>query len=153
MPTQHAITKIERRNFGGYYYPVDEYGNVGIVEFDSDSDTWTIEITDPYNDIAWSVGNSEDFVCFDYLVLEAHIILHSTVNSETACCLDRFEYHVVSHIDAVDVAQTMVDNAIQWAVENEIEMDSEDWRENKKAYTFCVAIENELSRLKDPELL
>lgn len=148
--TRIKVDKVERKNFDGYYYPVDQYGHAGEIQYDVDRDAWFLVTTDPYDQIAYAVGNEDDFVCFDYLILEAHVAIHATINSETGSFIDTFEYAVVPWADAVDVAQNMVDLAVEWAHENDVPMTDEDIAQNEKAYSLYADIENDLSHREDP---
>jgi len=84
------------------------------------------ETTDPYGHITWSVGNGDDFHCFDFLDLGDKIALHSVVNSETGSFIQDAQYGIHDKDVALDVAKEMVDDAISWLVDGGEEVILED---------------------------
>lgn len=79
-------------------------------------------LTDPYHHISWSVGNSDDFVCFDYAFFcdFRYCAIDSTVNSETGGFIQTFQYEIVPAEDAVRVMRDIADSAFDWCGENEV---------------------------------
>jgi hypothetical protein len=79
------------------------------------------ESTDPYGLIEWSVGNDEDFHCFDYLVLPGgYIAIHSVVNSETGSFIQDASYEIAPIDQAERAAQHVIDQAWTWCYDNEV---------------------------------
>jgi len=79
-------------------------------------------VTDPYGHLTWCLGTSDDFVCLDYHVDPEHdvVVLHAAVNSETGGFVDDFSYIEVPRAEAAETAQGLVDQAMQWAWDNEL---------------------------------
>jgi hypothetical protein len=110
---------------------LDKYGlhivNDGLYErLEQDGCT----LTDPYEHITWSVGNNDDFVCFDYAFIcdGKYVVLHATVNSETAHFIDRFAYEVVPFEEAIDTMLGIIDRAWEWCYVDDMKFNKQNSR-------------------------
>lgn len=106
----------------------DEYGHA----------TYEGETTDPYKDITWSVGNGDDFHCFDYLILPGgYLAVHSVINSETASFIQDGTYEICLLAEWERAVENLIDIAFSWAYDNgvfaEREKDGEDDEEGTPA--------------------
>jgi len=105
-------------------YPKDRWGHL-LDKYD-ERDTLFRELTSPYGSLHFAVGDGEDFYCFDFATITGpnghnFIILHSTINSETACFIEGGSYEVITPVQdetlAADVALGMTDDALEWVSE------------------------------------
>lgn len=83
---------------------------------------------DPYGCLEFVIGSGDDFVCFDYSVdTSARTVrFASVVNSETGHFIQNFEDEcTVPFAEAVAEAQRLVNAALDWCGENEVEHDAE----------------------------
>ncbi|HYW88884.1 MAG TPA: hypothetical protein VFB50_14005 [Chloroflexota bacterium] len=76
--------------------------------------------TDPYGHLTWTIGNADDFHCFDVEMLDdGRIVLHSVVNSETGSFIQDARYEVVRPEYAEKLAREMLDAAWEWTYDPE----------------------------------
>jgi len=96
---------------------------------------WATELTNPYGSLNWAIGSGDDFFCFDYDFLpDNRVVLDSTINSETGSFIQEAKYEVVSQDHAPNVALSMVDEGISWAVDNDVRHTKQGW--NQDPYYF-----------------
>lgn len=91
---------------------MDQYGHMCLGEE---------PLTDPYGHLNWTIGNTDDFYCFDYCILpDGRVILHSVINSETGSFIQDGEYWIGAANEAEDKAWSMLDDAWGWIMDNTI---------------------------------
>lgn len=96
-------------------------------------------LTDPYGLLRWIIGDEDDFICFDFAVLDnGYAVLHSVVNCETSGFIQDLAYVVVSVQDMVEVARQLTAEAVEWCVENEIELEYDDEARNPDGFVISV---------------
>lgn len=100
---------------------------------------------DPYGELEYVIGSSDDFVCFDFDIDRENKVVHiaSTVNSETGSFIDRFRDTVaVPYGDNVlapyHAARGLMDDAVQWCFDNEVEHDAEGWNQDPEFFARAV---------------
>lgn len=88
--------------------------------------------TDPYGHLMWCIGSGDDFWCFDYHEMpDGKIKIHAVINSETGSFIMNAEEPVIVPKDqAVAEAKRLVDEAVTWCVENEVEHDTKGWNQS-----------------------
>lgn len=107
--------------------------------------------TDPYGKLEFVIGSEDDFVCFDYQTEPEQevIILHAVLNCETGSFIQDFSKRAVWPIDntegvmamnAAEAAKALVEEALDWCAENDVEHDAEGW--NQDPYYFARYIES-----------
>lgn len=109
--------------------------------------------TNPYGFLAYAVGSSDDFHCFDFKQIQdlygKHwVILDATLNSETGSFIDGAGYYVLSIENAekrrevVRRAWVMVTDAIEWMGWQDIRHDVRGW--NQDPFFFARDVAREL---------
>jgi len=89
--------------------------------------------TDPYGLLEFAVGSEDDFWCFDYCWVENNtkIRLHAVINSETGSfIMDAQPPEEVEVERAVEAAEALVDAAISWCYDNDVEIDVKGWNQD-----------------------
>jgi hypothetical protein len=91
-----------------------------------------MRVTDPYGHLHYAIGSADDFICFDFTRLESGLIrLHAVLNSETGSFIMNFEDPVeLPDAEAIPYAVGLVDKALDWCGENEVEHDKEGWNQD-----------------------
>lgn len=109
------------------------------------------KLTDPYHHLTFAIGSGDDFVCFDYADMpDGRIRLHAVLNSETGSFIQDFETPAeVPATEAADYARGLVDAAMDWCGENEVEHDIEGW--NQDADYFYRAVKAHVKGERSPE--
>jgi len=140
-------------------YPEDRWGHLLCKEDSRDGEH--LDLTSPYGTLHWAIGNGDDFVCFDYAILDNckdgknRIVIHATVNSETGSFIDGFGYEVYELGEASSVAIDLIDHAIDWCLndpDSMIEHDKDGWNQDEYYFYRCVAIaEKELMAEATPD--
>lgn len=157
---REVVDKVERKNFDGYYYEVDEYGHIGLLEHTFDANRTTKHVlatTDPLGDgehyLAY--GGEEDgeetddvtvIVC-EFVIQEAHVAIHCAIDSDHGGVCRDYQYEVVRWDQAVDVAEGIEEDIRDYFAQNWPDSDRKWWDEQ---IGLACAIENQLSRLEDP---
>lgn len=108
-------------------------------------------MTDPYGLLTFSVGNEDDFICFDYHVQEdGKVILHSVLNCETSSFIENFEHPAIYEAkEAVAVAIEMVDRAVEWCKENKVKHCQKGWGQDP--YYFSRMVNYTVNKGKIPK--
>lgn len=79
--------------------------------------------TDPYGILQYTVGDDDDFWCFDYAIdrLAQTVTLHAVINSETGCFIQDAEEPVTVPMgDAFSEACRLIDAAHEWCWDNDV---------------------------------
>lgn len=108
------------------------------------------DLTDPYGDLDYAVGNGDDFICFAAAVRDdGKIQLHAVLNSESGGFIEGFTafgsnadgqgISVVDPCDAVAEAQCFVDAAINWTFDNDVRHDHRGWNQDPEYFVRAVA--------------
>jgi hypothetical protein len=91
-------------------------------------------MTDPYGHLSWTIGDGNDFWCFDAARLtDGRVVVHAVVNSETGSFIMDAAYEIVPASDALRAAQGVVDQAWEWVYDNMPEVDGTDYTDSMKA--------------------
>jgi hypothetical protein len=118
-------------------YPRDSWGHLlqttslhdGTVIPDWDKPgTELPNITSPYGHLFYATGSGDDFICYDFEIVNAgprgrFAVLHATANSETSHFIEGFEYEVLPCNSIAEQKQVircafgMVDRAEEWCYE------------------------------------
>ena len=95
---------------------------------------------DPYGNLSYVVGSSDDFICFDFSIAlnpEAHgigddfLIVKATVNSETGGFIQEFGKWVISTGDSPQNELTdIVCEAFNWCIENRVRQSKKGWNQD-----------------------
>ena len=141
-------------------YPKDRWGHL-LSKEDKNNDGEHVDLTSPYGALYFAVGNGDDFVCFDYAILDqckdgkTRIALHATVNSETGSFIDGFGYEVCELGEAANVALGMIDQAVDWCYmdpESMVEHDKDGWNQDEYYFYRSVFVaEQELLNVNTPD--
>ncbi|QLE46494.1 hypothetical protein FD723_40495 (plasmid) [Nostoc sp. C052] len=84
-----------------------------------------VATTDPYGKLEWSIGDDNDFICFDCTSLPCRqVAIHAVTNCETASFIEDFDYLIVSGDQAIAVAQDLIAQATNWCLENDVNFSS-----------------------------
>lgn len=95
--------------------------------------------TDPYGELLFAIGNEDDFWCFDYDGEGDVVRLHAVINSETGSfIMDAKKPVDLPKAEAADYALGLVDAAIVWCADNEVEHDEEGWNQDPYYFYRCV---------------
>jgi hypothetical protein len=101
--------------------------------------------TDPYGALTFAVGSEDDFWCFDYDRHDDMVRLHAVINSETGSFIMDAEMPVeVPAAEAIDYAQGLVDQALEWCAENGVIIDVDGW--NQEPDFFVQSIRKQLEQ-------
>lgn len=134
-------------------YPVDSYGYL-LDPVYKNAEGECRQLTSPYGALYYAIGNGDDFVCFDYAILDncqdgkTRFVLDSSVNSETGSFIDKFEYEVCQLEEASNIALGMTDSAVDWCIsdyENPIKHTKKGW--NQDVYYFYRSVYTEIERI------
>lgn len=92
----------------------------------------TNKLTDPYGHLEYCIGSADDFWCFDYYRHDdGTVTLHAVINSETGSFIQDARPPVrVPIAEAVAMAQELVEAALAWCVDNELEHDQKGWNQS-----------------------
>jgi hypothetical protein len=129
-------------------YPANEYGHL-LDAFDKNSEGEYRELTSPYGALHFAVGNEDDFICMDYATItgkdgENYIVIDATINSETGCFIESFDYGIVKAGEgAANFALSIVDRAIEWLYmdpDSQIEHDKKGWNQDEYYFYRCVYV-------------
>lgn len=110
-------------------------------------------ITSPYRHLHYATGSGDDFVCYDFEVVNAgprgqFAVLHATVNSETGSFIDGFAYEILpcnsiaQQKAVIRTAVGMVDRALEWCGHNDVRHSTRGW--NQSADYFAISIAENL---------
>jgi hypothetical protein len=125
-------------------YPVDEWGH--LLSKDKQRDGQALELTSPYGALEYAIGSGDDFVCFDYAILDNGLVaLHSVLNSETDGFIQDGQYVVVALDQAPDHALALMDGAFE-----DVEHDENEW--NQDHWFFYRSICLDMLREKGVEI-
>ena len=97
--------------------------------------------TDPYGQLHFCIGSADDFWCFDYATDRSTgmVRIHAVINSETGSFIQDAEPPVEVSIDhAVETAQRLVDEAVDWMCDNEVEHDQEGWNQDTQFFVRSI---------------
>ncbi len=119
------VEKIDERTG----YPVDRYGRLLDPYYPETGEKipgWDVpgaelcNLTNPYARLHFAVGNSDDFWCFDYVVitglkdLAQYLVIDATINSETGGFIENGGYAIISFADYNYDALGYIDSALEW---------------------------------------
>jgi hypothetical protein len=128
-------------------FPVTDYGHLlDPTDIRTDEPVeWKVgdelyNFTNPYGFLEFVIGNGDDFVCFDYRVLDDWVIVDATVNSETGSFIEGFGYYVVKKEAALDVVREVTEEAIEWCQNNEIRHSKAGWNQDEYYFLRAVAM-------------
>lgn len=99
--------------------------------------------TDPYGILEYCIGDGDDFWCFDYAVSGdgQTVRLHAVVNSETGSFIQNAVDPVeVPLSEAIQVATSLTDGAIEWLVESGGDIQHHTNGNNQDPYYFLRTI-------------
>ena len=102
-------------------------------------------LCDPYGSLHFGVGSSDDFVCFDYCVLDdGRVYLDAVLNSETGSFIEGFRVEVVPVAEAERAAESMVEAALEWAADDGsggifAPLSVLGWNQDPRYFVRCVA--------------
>ncbi len=95
---------------------------------------------DPYGNLSYVVGSSDDFICFDFSIAlnpEAHgigddfLVVKATVNSETGGFIQDFGKWVICTGDSpVNELTDIVCEAFNWCLENGVRQSKKGWNQD-----------------------
>lgn len=86
------------------------------------------KLTDPCRRLEFAVGSREDFICFDFSMIDNQtFVLHSVIHTSGCGFLSDAAYCIVPAGHAVEAAYQMVREARQWCGEYGIEHDGLIW--------------------------
>jgi hypothetical protein len=112
------------------------------------AEEWNAFDTDPYGALEYAIGEENDFVCFDFNWDPDRRMLkmHSVVNCDSYGWIGNFEDPICmvvgeSFVDigtAVNAACYLVELALEWCGENEVNLDTDGW--NQDPYYFARAV-------------
>jgi hypothetical protein len=97
--------------------------------------------TDPYGELTWAIGSADDFICFDFNMLHNVLHLHAVINSETSSFIEDFAHKVVINptVEAAQrAAEVLVDMALEWCAENDVEHDRDGWNQHPAQFVAGV---------------
>jgi len=96
--------------------------------------------TDPYGNLEWCIGSSDDFWCFDYHTnSDGTITLHACINSETGGFIQDAEPPLTVPKDkAVEQAKRLIDAAVEWCFDNEVAHDKAGWNQSPCYFWRCI---------------
>ena len=138
-------------------YPMDSYGHLldplsphsGLPE-----DNWEkkgtelYNLTNPYGFLHYACGSGDDFWCFDYSTIQSvtgdYAILDATINSETGCFIMGGGYEVLPARspdevrDVVLTARGMVDQAVDWMYDNDVQHTKRGWNQDPQFFVNDV---------------
>jgi hypothetical protein len=128
-------------------YPIDDKGN--LLDPNEIENGEAPYLTDPYENITYAVGNSDDFVCFDYAIMDrcddgvTRICLDATINSETGGFIQEFESWIAEVKDAPGTALGMIDRAHDWCMEcgEIVEHDAEGYNQCANFFYYEICLE------------
>lgn len=110
-------------------------------------------ITSPYGHLYYATGSGDDFVCYDFEIINAgprgmFAVLHSVMNSETGSFIQDYDY-VVMPCNSIEQQKTVVrcafgvvDAAREWCDHNGIRHTVKGW--NQSADFFAISIAEHL---------
>lgn len=80
-----------------------------------------VATTDPYGKIEWSIGDDNDFICFDCTSLPCRqVAIHAVTNCETGCFIEDFDYLIVPRDEAIAIVQDLILRSADWCLENDV---------------------------------
>jgi hypothetical protein len=128
-------------------YPISANGS--ILDPDQVENGKAPHLTDPYDSITYAIGDADDFVCFDYAIMEkcadgvTRILLDSTVNSETGHFIQSYGWEAVEVKDAPSVALGMVSRALKWCADagQEITHDEDGYNQCEHFFYYKICLE------------
>jgi hypothetical protein len=146
----HPMLGWPMDRWGHILYPASPFDGIPVPDWDKPG-TVLANMTSPYRFLHFAVGTGDDFVCFDYRTfnqgpLGEHIILHATMNCETASFIDGFAYKIlpVRSMDerklAIRAAEGLVDQALDWAYNNDIKHTVRGWNQDPRYFVRSVAL-------------
>lgn len=99
------------------------------------------QVTDPYGLLHYTIGSVDDFWCFDYYIHDDNTVtLHAVINSETGHFIQDAEPPMrVPAEEAIEEARYLTGQAIDWCVENDVEIESD------SSFDFEQALRKELT--------
>ncbi len=93
---------------------------------------------DPYGTVQWSVGDEDDFICFDHAILnDGSVILGSVLNSESASFIENFIYTHAEAYEALAAAEEMLREAQHWCTLNGVDTEGsngDEWLEELRSF-------------------
>jgi hypothetical protein len=146
------ITGYPRNEWKHLLQTTDLHDGTVIPDWDKPG-TELPNITSPYGHLYYATGSGDDFVCYDFGVINAgprgmFAVLHATPNSETASFIEEFEYAVLpcnsmeQKKDVIRLAIRLVDHALEWCEHNRVRHSVRGW--NQSADYFAIAITEQL---------
>lgn len=92
--------------------PMDEWGHLLSKEDVTKDGKQARELTSPYGTLMYVIGSKDDFVCFDFHVLEdGYVVLHAVINSETGSFIQDSGYEIVPLVEAPKSVMHLMDGA------------------------------------------
>lgn len=107
--------------------------------------------TDPYGTLEFAIGDSNDFICFDYDIDRStnRIKLHAVINSETGSFIQDFAtpehfYNTQWPESVKRAALELTELALEWIKDNDVKHDADGWNQDPFYYyrSVCAALEN-----------
>ena len=125
------------------------------------------DITDPYGHLTWTISDCTEeneafawqtnLIAFDYLISECAemIFLDSTFDNERASYTEKFESHIVSIDEAIEVTESMVSRAEDVLIEcwnNDEELDSGCMLSLEGGKEYIKSITNQIGKIQTSEI-
>ena len=147
------VTGYPRDRWGHLLQTTDLHDGTVIPDWDKPG-TELPNITSPYGHLYYATGSSDDFICYDFEIVNAgprgrFAVLHATANSETGHYIEAFEYEVLpcnsiaQEKEVIQCAFGMVDHAIQWCDwgDSAIRHSIKGWNQSHDFFALAVAQE------------
>ena len=125
------------------------------------------DITDPYGHLTWTISDCTEeneafawqtnLIAFDYLISECAemIFLDSMFDNERASYVEKFESHIVSIDEAIEVAESMVLRAENLLIEcwnDDEELDSGCMLSSEGGKEYIKSITNQIGKIQTSEI-
>ncbi|HIJ11752.1 TPA: hypothetical protein HA278_06855 [Candidatus Woesearchaeota archaeon] len=125
------------------------------------------DITDPYGHLTWTISDCTEeneafawqtnLIAFDYIISECNqmVFLDSTFDNERASYIDKFESHIVSVDDAIEVAESMLSGAEDVLIEcwnNDEGLDSGCMLSSEGGKKYIESITKQINRIQGDEI-
>jgi len=147
------VTGYPRDRWGHLLQTADLHDGTVIPDWDKPG-TELPNITSPYGHLFYATGSGDDFICYDFAIINAgprgqFAVLHAVVNSETGSFIEGFAYEILPCNSiaqqrlVIRTAVGMVDRALEWCGDNDIRHTTQGW--NQTADYFAIAVAQQLS--------
>jgi hypothetical protein len=109
-------------------------------------------ITSPYGHLYYATGSGDDFICYDFEIINAgprgmFAVLHAVLNSETGGFIEDYGYKVMPCNSIAQkrlvmrAAVGMVDRALEWCGHNDVRHSTRGWNQSHDFFALAVAQE------------